>query len=253
MVISRTLIVLFILGIVFLLLLIGIIVYVKKKVERASSMLFGTKSVAKGLQNVQKEYETTPKTVAGAANLYLPTIMRDFPDFHYDEMRERAERVLTSYLLSIHNRSNQLPEYVNSDLKHQLELYLQVLSNNNHKEYFHSVKIHDCQLSRYSKEKGTCRVIFQAAIASKHYVEDSMHQVITGSKTAMEQTKYNIHMIYIQDRSIAEEALEDGLGLNCPNCGAAITNLGQKFCEYCGSGVVALNINTWSFSDVEQV
>ncbi len=241
-----------ILGIIFLLLLIGIIFYIRQKVKDVSRTLFGTESLSKGVQNIQREYEMTPKSVSGMQNLYLPTIVKDFPDFHIDEMRERAEHVLVAYLSSIHNRASQLPNYVNSDLKHQLELHLQNLSNADHKEYFTSIKLHQCVLHRYTKEAGKRRVTFQASVQYIHYVEDRDHNVISGSKTNLEQGRYNIDMIYIQDRDLVENASEDSLGLNCPNCGAAIKNIGQKFCDYCGSGIVALNINTWSFSDIHE-
>ena len=31
-----------------------------------------------------------------------------------------------------------------------------------------------------------------------------------------------------------------------------ITNLGAKFCEYCGAGVVELNVHAWSFENIEE-
>ncbi len=241
-----------ILGIIFLLLLIGIILYVKGKVEEASRALFGTKSIVEGFQKVQDEYVEMPRSVAGMTRLYLPNIMKDFPDFHFDEMRERAEHLLTAYLLSIHEGRSRLPDYANSDLKHQLELHLQGLANKNQKEYFKSIMIHECQLSNYTREKGKCRITFQASIQYYHYIEDDLQQVVSGNLMVYEQSRYDIDLIYIQNRELAEGAREDSLGLNCPNCGAPITNLGYKFCEYCGSGIVAFNINTWSFSDVRE-
>ena len=38
----------------------------------------------------------------------------------------------------------------------------------------------------------------------------------------------------------------------CPNCGAPVTNLGAKFCEYCGAGIVELNVHAWSFENIEE-
>ena len=64
-------------------------------------MLFGTDSMIEGMKQREKEVEMTPKSVSSATNLYMPSIMRDFPEFHYDEMKSRAENVLTSYLQSI--------------------------------------------------------------------------------------------------------------------------------------------------------
>ena len=90
---------------VLLLTLAGIIYYaycnIKKKMQETSQMLFGTDSMIEGMKQRELEMETTPKSVSSATNLYMPSIMRDFPEFHYDEMKSRAENVLTSYLQSI--------------------------------------------------------------------------------------------------------------------------------------------------------
>ncbi|NLL77651.1 MAG: zinc ribbon domain-containing protein [Clostridiales bacterium] len=65
--------------------------------------------------------------------------------------------------------------------------------------------------------------------------------------------KYNIDLIYIQDRTLVEDERDYVLGLNCPNCGAPIAGLGAKVCEYCGTPVIELNIKVWTFSDVREV
>ena len=93
---------------VLLLVLAGIIYYaycnIRKKLRDTSRMLFGTDSMIEGMKQREKEVEMTPKSVSSATNLYMPSIMRDFPEFHYDEMKSRAENVLTSGLfLPIHN------------------------------------------------------------------------------------------------------------------------------------------------------
>ena len=86
---------------VLLLVLAGIIYYaycnIRKKLRDTSRMLFGTDSMIEGMKQREKEVEMTPKSVSSATNLYMPSIMRDFPEFHYDEMKSRAENVLTSY------------------------------------------------------------------------------------------------------------------------------------------------------------
>ncbi|WP_249030396.1 zinc ribbon domain-containing protein [Tannockella kyphosi] len=231
----------------------GLVFYIKTKIEEFSRTAFGTKSLLQGFQKIEQEYVSTPKSIAGVTRLYLPNIMEDFPDFHYDEMRERAEHVLSAYLLSINNNHIDLPDYVNSDLIHQLELHLAMLSSKQYKEHFTNMLIHDCQLNNYTKQKGKCKITFQASIQYYHYVEDNNKEIVSGNKSVCFQTRYNIDVIYIQDRDLAEFEYSDALALNCPNCGAPVKNLGDKFCEYCGSGIVSLNIKTWSVSDVKEV
>ncbi len=241
-----------VLGIIFLLLLIGVIIYIKNKVTQVSRAVFGTESLVEGLKKVQDEYVETPKSVSGMTSILLPNIVHDFPDFHFEEMRERAEKILMAYLLSVHEGRVNLPDYANTDLEYQLEQHIQMLENNNQREHFLAASIHECQISNYTREKGKCCVTFQASIQYNHYIQDEVNRVVLGNQTVLEQSRYDIDLIYIQNREIVENVKDKSLGLTCPSCGAAITNLGQKFCEYCGTGIVELNINAWSFSDVRE-
>ena len=58
--------------------------------------------------------------------------------------------------------------------------------------------------------------------------------------------------LYIQNRDLAKGIPMERVEVTCPNCGAPITNLGAKFCEYCGAGVVELNVHAWSFENIEE-
>ena len=76
---------------------------------------------------------------------------------------------------------------------------------------------------------------------------------IEGSWQKIDGEKYNIELVYIQDRETVENIGESGLGLNCPNCGAPLESLGAKVCRYCDTPVVEFNIKTWGFSSVKEV
>ena len=41
-------------------------------------------------------------------------------------------------------------------------------------------------------------------------------------------------------------------GKFCPNCGAPIKNLGHKFCDYCGTSIVEVNVRSWKFDSVKE-
>lgn len=76
--------------------------------------------------------------------------------------------------------------------------------------------------------------------------------VVRGSDHILEQSRYNVDLVYIQNRDLAKGNTDGALGVTCPNCGAPITNLGAKFCEYCGAGVMELNVHAWSFENIEE-
>ena len=70
--------------VVVLVLLLAIWILIKKitkKVENFSRLIFGTSSLREGVENMQKEYAETPKSVSAMTSLYLPKIVADFPDF----------------------------------------------------------------------------------------------------------------------------------------------------------------------------
>ena len=73
------------------------ILYVRHKAKEFSRTIFGTEDLSDGIRQMKREYASTPKSVSGMTNLLLPKIVSDFPDFEYDEMKERAENTLTQY------------------------------------------------------------------------------------------------------------------------------------------------------------
>jgi len=248
--------ILIIVCLVLLLIVIGAIYYgvykLKQKTRQFSRQVFGTDSLMEGFEQIEAEYAVTPKSVSAMTSLYLPKITRDFPEFSYDEMKEKAQNVLTSYLLAVNDFNPARLTEGNSELKNKLEHTIALLKNKDQREHFDNIKIHRTEISGYTKKSGRCIITMQTSVQYYHYITDNSGKVLAGSKDVLFQSKYDTDLIYIQDRALVEGDLGDAEGLNCPNCGAPITNLGSKFCEYCGTGVVAYNIHVWSFSDVRE-
>ncbi len=105
------------------------------------------------------------------------------------------------------------------------------------KKNFAGIRIHRTEIKEYIKRSGTCVIIFQSGV-----------QYLTGTKKV--QARYNTHMMYVQDADAYGHA--DGFSTSCPHCGAAISDLGRKFCDYCGSEVVPINIHVWELHDIEE-
>ena len=110
----------------------------------------------------------TPKSVSSATNLYMPSIMRDFPEFHYDEMKSRAENVLTSYLQSITKQNPALLSEGTRELKEQLRLRLEMLQNQSQKESFENIHIHRTEIHQYRKQRGRQSIVLQTAVEYFH-------------------------------------------------------------------------------------
>lgn len=229
------------------------VIYAKHKAREFSRTVFGTEDLSAGIRQMKQEYSQTPKSVSAMTSLLLPKIVSDFPDFEYDEMKERAENILIQYLRAITQRNVSLLTDGNAELKQQLENQIQMLSAKELQEHFDQIKIHRTEINQYRKSDGRCIITFQSALECYHYVTDSSASVLKGSKEYKYQTKYNTDLIYIQDRNLVENELDYALGVNCPNCGAPLSSLGAKKCEYCGTPVIEINIHAWSFSDVKEI
>ncbi len=241
---------------VLLLVLAGIIYLAYRKirdtVRHYSRMLFGTENVRKGVQQMEMEYASTPKSVSSATGLYLPRIMKDFPEFHLEEMKSRAENVLTSYLRGVDTGNGRLLTEGTRELREKLDMRIEMLRGAGIREHYERIKVHKTEIHKYRKDKGRCSIVFQTAAEHIHYQEQNS-AVIKGHRERLEQAKYNVEVSYIQDQEQVENLSDAGLAMVCPNCGAPLSSLGAKTCAYCDSPVLEFNIRVWNFTDVEAV
>lgn len=102
---------------------------------------------------------------------------------------------------------------------------------------FTELRIHRTEIKDYTKKSGTCVIIFQSSV-----------QYLTG--TTKVQDRYNTHMMYVQDA--IEHGSSAGYSTSCPHCGAAVSDLGRKFCDYCGSEIIPINIHVWELHKIER-
>ena len=56
------------------------------------------REVVKAIEEGEKLSETTPKSLSAMTNLYLPQILRDFPEFNWEEMQRMVEQAVREYL-----------------------------------------------------------------------------------------------------------------------------------------------------------
>lgn len=225
---------------------------IREKVRLFTRMAFGSDTIKGSFENMDREEEVTHKSVSAATKLYLPQILRDFPEFHYDEMRNRAENVLTGFLSGIDEKNPaRLPEGTTSELREKLDLKISALDNEGVEEHFRNIKIHRTEIKTYRKLKGRCSIIFQSAV-QYNYFKERGGKVTEGAESRLRQSWYDVEMIYIQDRDLVENQADSGLAMNCPNCGAPLPKLGAKKCLYCDTPVEEFNIKIWHFSDVEE-
>lgn len=242
---------LIVVGVILVSIATGVII-IRQKIRKFSKTVFGTESIAEGLRNQQTEAANTPKSVASMTKIYLPHIQRDFPEFSYQQFKAKVENMLKSAFIAITNENPDRLVNASDELKKSVKLIIDSNKEQGKKEVYEDITIYQTEITKYTKIAGTCVITLQSAVGHLHYIKQN-GKVIAGSTEFREQCKYNTDIIYIQDVNKLTSDKMSSIGTNCPNCGAPITNLGSKFCEYCGTGVRVININVWTINKYQKL
>jgi hypothetical protein len=224
---------------------------IRNKIRGFSREVFGTDSLAEGLNRQADMLSEKPKSVAGMTRLMEPQIMRDFPEFSWDQFRAKAENMLRSALTAISTENvGALAADASEDVKQQIVNRIEENRSANIRETYRDIQIHQTEIANYKHESGKCVIVIQSAVGYYHYRECD-GKVVKGSTERREQTRYNIELVYIQDASKFE--FDNAYATRCPHCGAPIANIGNMVCEYCGSQVTPVNIKVWSLHKFYEV
>lgn len=235
---------------------------IRRKLRMISRLAFGTDSLIEGIRSQEDRLATTPKSVSGMTSLCLPQIQRDFPEFSLAELIQRSENQLKASLAAVEMQDISRLQQASEDLRSQIGLWIEDDKRRGIREHFQKITVHRTEISRYQKREGCCVITLQSAVGYEYWEEWLKEWQIQkaghGEKEntpleerRMRQTRYNMEFMYIQDR----EKLQSGqtaMAVTCPQCGAPISRLGSKFCEYCGSGIEPINIRVWSLNRIQE-
>ena len=246
-------IILFSIILVIVIIVLVVVIKIKRAVKSFSMEAFGTDSLAEGLKLQNDKLSETPKSIKAMTNILLPRIEKDFPEFSYNQYKEKAEELLRSFLIAVSSQDMSVLEGQSQEIKNQAQSFINTFSAVGKKVFFDDVVIHNTQICNYRKKNGNVYIEFHSAVGYYYYVENGKGKVIEGSKETKRQTSFIITLAYIQDRLLSEKNGSGAHGINCPNCGAPINYAEGKFCQYCGTGVaVEINIRIWDFISVNE-
>lgn len=232
--------------------ILAIFLYLRYRVRRFSQEAFGTKDIAKAAKEIEKSSESA-RAVHSMTDIYLPLIHKDFPDFDYDVFAGRVGGVLKSYFAAISAKDVKLLSPDCSDsIKNTALGIIGELEANDHTREISDVTIHQTAIARYEKDGSTVTILFNSSVGMYDAVKDENGKVVSGSMEKKRQTVYDVALVYAQDVQKMSDYNASAMGINCPNCGAPVTNLGQKYCEYCGTGIREINIRSWSFEFIKE-
>jgi len=200
----------------------------------------------------QLEEEEKPKSISAMTSLYLPQIEKDFPDFNYYEFKNIVNNTLCSAFLAIDAQDKSLLVQSSLRLIETIELEIENDKNSNVVRHYQDIEIHQTEISKYTNQNGRCIITLQSAVGYRHWALKN-GVLFIGNSEYKKQTRYDSELIYIQNQDELLDFSGNFTSNNCPNCGGAISSLGEKVCEYCGSAVQEIHLKVWSLDNYDEV
>lgn len=239
---------------IFLTIIIGIIIFltiivliIRKKIKNILSK-FGYNSLnllKDGIKKGELEYKNTPKHVTGMTKLLIPKIVKDFPNFSETELYNKVE---TSLLLIFNSLENKQVE-VNEELillKDKLNEQIKDMRKDKISVKYDEIRFHRHALKYYKNEDGVLNISVSTSL-EYFYKKEYQGKVLDNYTDYKKQTLYTTEFIYVYNPEKISKN-QSLIGINCPNCGAPIKDLGKKFCRYCNSGLEDINLKSWHIS-----
>lgn len=213
-----------------------------------SKILFGRGTLLSAVEAAKELEADTPASVSAMTSVYLPRILKDFPELNYEEMKNKSETMLTAFFKSIDRESIDKDKITNGNLQDIIKHRIESNKSGDKKEAFREIIVHRTEIKDYISKGSFCRITLQSA------VEYMYSENVNTTPVNKCQTKWNQEWLYIQNPDKLPESIKnyDGVGLVCPNCGGPIKSLGARNCEYCGSAVVPINMRVWELHEIKK-
>lgn len=185
------------------------------------------------VKHADLQSQRTPRSLSGGDTLFLPIILRDFPEFHL----QFAKSEIGNNIVGIFN-------YINGEHfqgKEKVQAFADTLKERYEQKAVSNDRVHKTCISNYVKTQGTATIQFQTAFQFDYQDERR------GRLTAQE--RYETDYTYL----IQENRMEDGehaVSVRCGYCGAPMESVGAKLCAYCGTALDVIQDRAWQITGV---
>ncbi len=198
--------------------------------NRLKNNLFGGISLSdlkKAISDGKNEAENpSQRTLFGATTIYMPKILKDFPDFHMPEAKAALNLFLNEYLKI---RYGEAEEFEESNTEKGLEMSVPRAEA---PAAVKNVAFHDCAIRNYLKTSEYATITYIATVG-----------YTAGDK------KYEDRYQVDSTLKLSEEGIPKKL-LICSQCGGSIDTTANKTCPYCGAGIVWDTRFSWRFTAI---
>lgn len=238
-------------GVIIFLGIIALIIYgnLKSAFQKLGFKVNNLSDMADEMNKIKREDSTRARSISGMTSLLLPTIRQDFPEFNEKELYSMTELSLRKIFNSIEEKNK---DYVKDMplIRNSVSNIIDDYETSSISVHYDDIEFHKFALYKYERKDGVATITVSTSVGY-YYRKEKDGKIIEGDTKLKKQTRYQCDFIYIYDeKKVASDAKV--LAINCPNCGAAISSLGHKFCEYCGTAVKEVNLKSWEFSSYEE-
>ncbi|HPE38835.1 MAG TPA: hypothetical protein PK567_05020 [Bacillota bacterium] len=223
-----------------------------------------------GPEDLKFNQAPPPRSVSDMSSTLISRITRDFPNCNVEEMKSGAAHILSESLSLIETRTAPNCSLMGDTLENALystrgqvagkldvtDAYVASLQqiidaerSQNRQAVYRQIAIRRSGINAYEKNNSSCVITFQFAVEYLHYYQRNGN-VISGNRATVTQSRYNVKVINIMDETRLANESNNAFGIACPNCGAAVTNFGDTYCQFCGSAVKAVDMRIWKIDSM---
>ena len=225
----------------FLVIIILLILYIKGMLGTFLEKYFGTRDLKEAIEKSEIESENTPKSLSSMETLSMSAIKRDFPELNINEIKSMAENTITNYLRAIEKKDIEDLKIYTDSIKNMALARIEDLGDKTIK--YDEIKIHKTVINKYENSKSIASLYMASAVEYYRKENNSVRKKV--------QDRFLVEIIYVIDPT-SVDLDKKLLGLNCPNCGAPITTLGEKYCKYCNTGIKDLVKRSWVVNNIKE-
>ncbi len=213
---------------------------VSRKFKSTLTSLFGSSDLSKVANLREIEMQETPKSISGIESLVRGKIEEDFPSLSIAELKSRNEDEVYEYFSAI--QTGDLSRFEeNEAINAQLKNISAECTKAQIK--FNKIKIHKHAISEYRYKEKLASIKFQLSL---EYIKSSADD-LSGTKT---QSRVQTEWVFMLDSE--NFGAEIAATINCPNCGATISDLSHRVCEYCMSNIEVDHSRTWQLNSINE-
>jgi hypothetical protein len=206
----------------------GVIRKAKRALRNVGQLAGMVRSADMGAQN-------TPRSVSGGDSIFLPRIVRDYPQFNVDLAKSVVENCIRDIFNALHSGDmSAFQEKYNAKVYSKCEMFLRKYGS----IPVTGLMVHRTAISKYTKHYGSSTIKFQTAF---QYDTDG-----SGAGRRTNQEKFETEYTFrVKDKDGKTNA-----ALRCGHCGAPVARLGDKSCGYCGNEVILDLVQAWEITDI---